>query len=306
MIMSRIRGKDTKIELKLRRELHNRGIRYRKNVKDIYGRPDIAIKKYKIAIFCDGDFWHGYDWEDRRGRIKTNTDFWIKKIERNIEKDVEVNHVLKHMGYTVIRIWEHDIDNNVKAVADMIEREINSKKDYRIQIAEKEDLDECLNLYGLVCAEMKDTDHDILWEVGSHPTREELFNEIGKRHLYIIKDKNTVIAAVVLNHNGTVNYEKANWKVNVTHDKAIVLHLLAVDPKHRGMGLARKMVQFGIMKAKDEGMNAFRLDVIKHNKPALSLYKSLGFLIVDEYTETINNKETRFLILEKSLNPIET
>ena len=127
-IMSQIRGKDTSIEVSLRKELFSRGIRYRKNSSSVYGHPDISIKKYKIAIFCDGDFWHGYNWEETKQNLKSNREFWIKKIERNIDKDIEVNHVLAHMGYTVIRVWEHEIKKDLDGVASMIEREILRKK----------------------------------------------------------------------------------------------------------------------------------------------------------------------------------
>lgn len=127
-IMSQIRGKDTSIEVSLRKELFSRGIRYRKNSSSVYGHPDISIKKYKIAIFCDGDFWHGYNWEETKQNIKSNREFWIKKIEHNIDKDIEVNHVLAHMGYTVIRVWEHEIKKDLDGVASMIEREILRKK----------------------------------------------------------------------------------------------------------------------------------------------------------------------------------
>ena len=127
-IMSQIRGKDTSIEISLRKELFSRGIRYRKNSSSVYGHPDISIKKYKIAIFCDGDFWHGYNWEETKQNLKSNREFWIKKIEHNIDKDIEVNHVLAHMGYTVIRVWEHEIKKDLDGVASMIEREILRKK----------------------------------------------------------------------------------------------------------------------------------------------------------------------------------
>lgn len=128
VLMSRIKGKNTKIEVKLRKELFRRGIRYRANTSSVYGHPDISIKKYKIAIFCDGDFWHGFDWENRKADIKSNREYWITKIERNMEKDIEVNHVLSHMGYTVIRLWEHEITNDLKGSADMIESIIRKKK----------------------------------------------------------------------------------------------------------------------------------------------------------------------------------
>ena len=126
--MSRIKGKDTSIERILSKALWHKGLRFRKNSKAIYGHPDISIRKYRIAIFCDGDFWHGYDWENRKNSIKSHRDYWIPKIERNIEKDVEVNHVLHGMGYTVIRLWEHEIRKDADDAADMIMRIVNEKK----------------------------------------------------------------------------------------------------------------------------------------------------------------------------------
>ena len=126
--MSRIRGKDTSIEKMLSRALWHRGLRFRKNSSAIYGHPDISIRKYKIAIFCDGDFWHGYDWENRKENIKSNKDYWIPKIERNIAKDEETNHVLTAMGYHVIRVWEHEIRNSLPDVVSMIVRTIDEEK----------------------------------------------------------------------------------------------------------------------------------------------------------------------------------
>ena len=126
--MSRIRGKDTSIEKMLSRALWHRGLRFRKNSSAIYGHPDISIRKYKIAIFCDGDFWHGYDWENRKEDIKSNRDYWIPKIERNIAKDEETNHVLTAMGYHVIRVWEHEIRNSLPDVVSMIVRTIEEEK----------------------------------------------------------------------------------------------------------------------------------------------------------------------------------
>lgn len=125
--MSRIRGKNTSIELFLSKALWHRGLRFRKNSKTIFGHPDISIKKYKVAIFCDGDFWHGYDWENRKDDIKSNRDYWIPKIERNMDKDKEVNHILQNMGWTVLRIWEHEIRNDLPDVADMITRIVMEK-----------------------------------------------------------------------------------------------------------------------------------------------------------------------------------
>ena len=112
----------------LSRALWHRGLRFRKNSKHVYGHPDISIRKYKIAIFCDGDFWHGYDWENRKDEIKSNRDYWIPKIERNMRKDIEVNHILESMGWTVIRVWEHEIRKDLPDTADMIMRIVEEKK----------------------------------------------------------------------------------------------------------------------------------------------------------------------------------
>lgn len=123
--MSRIKGKNTTIEMLLSKALWHRGLRFRKNSKAVYGHPDISIKKYKVAIFCDGDFWHGWDWENRKDSIKNNREYWIPKIERNMQKDIEVNHVLSSMGWRVIRVWEHEIRDNLPDTADMIIRIVN-------------------------------------------------------------------------------------------------------------------------------------------------------------------------------------
>lgn len=109
--MSRIRGKDTSIERVLRRALWAKGYRYRKNYKKIPGSPDIAITKYKIAIFCDGEFFHGKDWEVLKPRLEQgrNPDYWIPKIQRNIDRDREKDQQLLFAGWTVIRFWGKDI-----------------------------------------------------------------------------------------------------------------------------------------------------------------------------------------------------
>lgn len=101
--MSAIRNKDTSIELVLRKELWSRNIRYRKNYSGIPGKPDIAITKYKIAIFCDSEFWHGMDWETNKYKIKSNENYWIPKIERNIRRDKEITLRLQELGWTVLR-----------------------------------------------------------------------------------------------------------------------------------------------------------------------------------------------------------
>jgi DNA mismatch endonuclease (patch repair protein) len=107
--MSHIRSSDTSVEVLLRKALWREGIRYRKNVKTLPGKPDIAITKYKIAVFCDGELWHGKDWETRKENIKTNPDYWIPKIERNMARDIENEKKLENMGWTVIRFWGKEI-----------------------------------------------------------------------------------------------------------------------------------------------------------------------------------------------------
>ena len=124
--MSRIRNKDTKIEVLLRKELWSRGLRYKKNVKTLEGKPDIVFAGSKIAIFCDSEFWHGYDWENRKNDIKTNRDFWIQKIERNMHRDSEVNEILEKQGWKVMRFWGKEIQKNVTQCADKIEKEIKT------------------------------------------------------------------------------------------------------------------------------------------------------------------------------------
>lgn len=120
--MSRIKSKDTAIELLLRRELWQRGLRYRKNSKSLCGKPDIAFIRKKIAVFCDSEFWHGYDWEHRKSDFKKHQDFWIPKIERNMQRDREVTAALEQDGWVVLRFWGKDIKKNPSACADEIER----------------------------------------------------------------------------------------------------------------------------------------------------------------------------------------
>lgn len=109
--MQGIKSKDTKIEVILRKELWKSGIRYRKNYDKLPGKPDIVLTKYKIAIFCDSEFFHGKDWEVLKPRLEKgeNSEFWVAKISRNRERDDEVNKRLLFMGWTVIRFWGNDI-----------------------------------------------------------------------------------------------------------------------------------------------------------------------------------------------------
>lgn len=120
--MRAVKNKDTGIERTLRKVLWEKGYRYRKNCKDVYGKPDIVFKERRIAIFCDSKFWHGYDWKNQKETIKSNRDFWIPKIERNIMRDKEVNDKLKQDGWTVLRFWEDQIKKDVNFCLNEIEK----------------------------------------------------------------------------------------------------------------------------------------------------------------------------------------
>ncbi len=120
--MRRIKSKDTTIEILLRKELWKRGLRYRKNVKDIYGKPDIVFKRKKLAVFADSEFWHGKQLLEGKYIPKTNTDFWVNKITRTIERDKEVNKKLKSEGWTILRFWETDIRKDVCECVNIIEK----------------------------------------------------------------------------------------------------------------------------------------------------------------------------------------
>lgn len=108
-VMSLIKGKETKLEAKAWEVLKQLGIRLRKHPKGIFGRPDAANKSKKIAVFIDGEFWHGRHWKKKKGRIQTNAAFWMEKIERNMKRDLLVNRTLRKQGWKVIRIWETDL-----------------------------------------------------------------------------------------------------------------------------------------------------------------------------------------------------
>ncbi len=122
--MQAIKSKDSQIELLLRKELWRRGLRYRKNVNNIYGKPDIAFIGKKVAVFCDSEFWHGYNWEERKLDFKSNQEFWIPKIERNMQRDKEVTSKLEADGWTVLRFWGEEIKNNTIQCVDLIEKSL--------------------------------------------------------------------------------------------------------------------------------------------------------------------------------------
>lgn len=138
--MVNIKSVDTSIEICLRRKLWEKGYRYRKNYDKLPGKPDIVLTKYKIAIFCDSEFFHGKDWESLRLRLEkgNNSEYWIKKILRNILRDEEVNKQLLFMGWSVIRFWGKDILKKTDECVRVIEETIfDSKLDF---VSQDEDI----------------------------------------------------------------------------------------------------------------------------------------------------------------------
>lgn len=121
--MQHIKSKNTSIELALRKALWDKGYRYRKNYAAIPGKPDIALTKYKIAIFCDSEFFHGKDWEVLKPRLENgnNSEYWVKKISRNMERDEEINKQLLFLGWTVVRFWGKEIVKNPEECLAVIE-----------------------------------------------------------------------------------------------------------------------------------------------------------------------------------------
>lgn len=126
--MRAVKYKDSAIEKILRIELWHRGMRYRKNVKDIFGKPDIVFIKKKIAIFCDSEFWHGYDWENKNKEIKSRREFWIPKIERNIQRDKEVTKTLEEQGWVVLRFWGKEIKKETAKCVSAVEEIYKTRK----------------------------------------------------------------------------------------------------------------------------------------------------------------------------------
>jgi DNA mismatch endonuclease, patch repair protein len=131
-IMSAVSGRDTKPELALRSELHKRGLRFRVNYRGLIGRPDIVFAGPHVAVFVDGDFFHGHSWKARGFASfddqfnHRNADFWRAKIERNVERDREVSRALRRDGWMVVRVWESDVLRNVSRAADRVERAVRS------------------------------------------------------------------------------------------------------------------------------------------------------------------------------------
>lgn len=125
--MQAVKNKDSQIELMLRKELWSRGLRYRKNTNKVFGHPDVVFIGKKVAVFCDSEFWHGHDWENRKNDFKSHQEFWIPKIERNMQRDIEVTEKLTNDGWAVLRFLGEEITENVAACADMIEQSLKEK-----------------------------------------------------------------------------------------------------------------------------------------------------------------------------------
>lgn len=126
MNMQSIKSKDTRIEKILRKALWKKGYRFHKNCRSIPGKPDIVFDKYKIAVFCDGEFFHGKDWDKLKIKLQksNNSDFWLEKISQNREHDDTVNKRLKFLGWTVIRFWGNDIKKHTDDCVKVIEEAI--------------------------------------------------------------------------------------------------------------------------------------------------------------------------------------
>jgi DNA mismatch endonuclease (patch repair protein) len=121
--MSRIRSKNTQIEMIFRKMLFSRGLRFRIHCKGLPGKPDVVFPKYRIAVFIDGDFWHGRDFEERK---RTYNKYWFNKIARNMERDQEVDKELRKSGWKIVRIWGNDLKKNPKRFCDRITRMVKA------------------------------------------------------------------------------------------------------------------------------------------------------------------------------------
>ncbi len=131
--MKAVKNKGSNIEKRLMKFLWQKGFRYTKNDESVFGKPDIAFKGLKIAIFCDSEFWHGKNWETKKMEHKTNIQFWYKKIERNMERDKEVNIQLTENGWKVLRFWGNDILKNTENCINQIENVIKEEQEKKFQ-----------------------------------------------------------------------------------------------------------------------------------------------------------------------------
>ena len=132
-IMSAVKSKDTLPEIKLRKALWKEGLRYRVNYKQLPGKPDIVFTKWKVVVFCDGDFWHGHNWVIRgqnslQEELSGYSQYWRDKILRNIERDEENNKALMALGWTVVRIWESEIKSNLDSCVETVKESLFEQK----------------------------------------------------------------------------------------------------------------------------------------------------------------------------------
>ena len=126
--MQAVKNSVSKIETALAKALWNRGHRYRKNDRSVFGTPDLTFKQLRIAIFVDSEFWHGKNWEVRKYDHKSNQQFWYEKIENNIMRDKIVNQNLKENGWYILRFWGKDIEGNLNECVKKIEEAKNKVK----------------------------------------------------------------------------------------------------------------------------------------------------------------------------------
>jgi DNA mismatch endonuclease (patch repair protein) len=126
--MSRVKSKDTRLEVTVCRALWAAGLRYRKHLKSVPGTPDIAFPRIKVAVFCDSSFWHGHDWVNEQKRFKANREYWIPKIERNMRRDQQVNEELGKRGWVVLRFWDFEIRDSIEGIVARVHSAIASRK----------------------------------------------------------------------------------------------------------------------------------------------------------------------------------
>ena len=124
--MSRVKGKDTGLETSVRSELHKRGFRFRKHLKELPGKPDIVFTKARVAVFLDGDFWHGYGFSTWRGAVSS---FWKTKIAKTIERDRKYDRQLRDKGWTVLRLWQHEVERDFEASIKHITSTVDRRSD---------------------------------------------------------------------------------------------------------------------------------------------------------------------------------
>ena len=124
--MSKVRLKNGKAETILAKRLWREGYRYRRNYKKLPGSPDIALTKYRVAVFVDGEFWHGENWEERKAKLKHNREYWIEKIEENMARDKRVDAQLQEMGWVTVHFWEKQVlkrtEECLQEVLDLLEK----------------------------------------------------------------------------------------------------------------------------------------------------------------------------------------